>query len=56
MSMNALLLMCFRCDYDESFDLDPSASGSTVTLMGQMPTTRCDDSLQSVNNMPSPVW
>jgi len=53
-----IISLCFfvRLDYQESFtnDLDPSVVGSTVTLMGQMPDTKYDESLQG-NNIPSPV-
>jgi len=47
-----------RCEYEESLandEVDPSVMGSTVTLMGQPPTATCDDSMLSINNIPSPV-
>jgi len=41
-----------RCDDEESL-MDPSVIGSTVTLMAQ--PAGCDESLQGINNIPSPV-
>jgi len=51
-SMYVCCYFCYRRD-DEASLMDPSVSGSTVTLMAH--SAECDESLQGINNIPSPV-